>query len=291
MLSVCRCPSAFSKCLDDEIRQRCKSDNIRLTYHHTGIPAKGDELYSKIYQCVSARVFIPPDNKRSFASIMEGNSFVPPTYLSIEDIPEGDNVWFVKCQYGANGRKVKYMSSEQLKDYTLGPSEIIQTAITNLDLIDDCKYTIRAYLLFFNGQVYLYNDACCIKHAVPYDADNTDHSVQVNHKGYNTENSTIKLIPLKEHRNYSHFFGNMIEMLTSLKSRLESYYSQTTVNTYAIWGIDILVEKYFDVKLIEMNIVPNLTQMESIRRLVTYKMLNNMFRTILGMPQNGFVMI
>lgn len=291
MLSVNRGVSAFAGCLDDDIRHKCKPSKTRLTYHHTGIPAEGDELYSKVYKCVPKSHLMPLDNKKSFGAIMAHHSSVPRTFCSIEDIPDTPKTWFVKCQHAANGRQVKCMTTKQLKSYTLGPTEIIQEAITDLDLIEGCKYTIRAYLLFHNKQMYLYRDACCIKHALPYDAENTDHSVQVNHKGYNHEGSTIKLIPLSVHANYDQIIKNMLTLIKNLKPTLEPFCSYSSETTYAIWGIDILVESDFNVKLIEMNIAPNLTQMESIRKQLTHKMLNEMFRTILGMPQDGFISV
>ena len=290
MLYVGRSTTAFKGCLDNDIRSKCKSENIRLVHSYYKDDRPDAEKYN-IYENIPKATLLPLDNKASFASIMCGNPYVPQTYYSIDDLPDENKTWFIKCRYGANGRNVKCMTTEQLKSYELGSTEIIQTAITDLDLMNGCKYTIRAYMLFHNNQMYIYDDACCIKHADPYDPHNTDHSVQVNHKGYYEDGSNIKLSPLKRNSNYEIIFENMKKMLKSVKPNMEPYYKQSTKTTYVIWGIDILVESDFDVKLIEMNVCPNLTQIESIRQSVTYKMLNNMFRTVLGLPQDGFVMI
>lgn len=290
MLATQSCASAFSKSLDSDIRHHCKSrkSQIRIKYFKEYCKLSDDSKYDVIYERIPSSIVKCLDNKRQFGEIMINSPYVPKTYFSIDDLPDIDTIWFVKHQNGTRGHAVKCMTTQELKSYQLGKREIIQTAVTDLDLIDGCKYTIRGYLLFYDGKMYLYNDGCCIKHGIPYDAKNTDHSIQINHRGYDEDDSSIKLIPLSENPSYKVIFENMMKMMKNMQHLLQPCSNFVSGRHYAIWGIDILVEKNLNVKMIEMNIGPNLNQIKHIRKSVTYKMLNNMIRLIIGLSYEGF---
>lgn len=286
MLSVTRHRSVFQHCLDDEIRRILKDKHAMITYH-SGQKRSTDK---QLYERVLTRYLLELDNKWTFSEIMKGHSQVPPTYTCVSDIPptQPDSLWFIKNRYGANGRMVRCVTYNDLQQLTMDKKDIIQQAVTDLDLIDGCKYTVRAYILFHAGSMYMYDNACVIKHAFPYDSKSTCHDIQINHKGYTREGSKVSLTPLAEHR-YSHIIlSNIRSFINSVSQRLKPYAQSVTEQQYVIWGIDIIVQKDLSVKLIEMNIGPNLSQNRDIREQININMINNVFRIVLGLPQRSF---
>jgi len=291
IISTNRCSTAFKKVLDDEIRANFLDKDILFTYHRRAEHNKIEGNYSKIIRFMGedATFF---DSKINFGKIFNGCNFVPRTYFSIDEIKKygyaDDKLFFVKYSKGANGRNVRCVKWGDLKMQKLGHLEIVQEAVTDIDLIDECKYVVRTYILFFNGKVWYYNDGVVIKHALKYD-NSTSHAVQINHKGYLNLDSSITLTPFSRLNNYKKILKNIADIVPHVKNFGSYVVESSKKGTFVLYGIDIIVEKDMSVKLIEMNSLPNLTQTIKIRKEVNYKLINNLLRVVSGMNYDGFI--
>lgn len=293
IISANRCPTAFKDAIDDEIRAHFTSNNILFTYHCLGEHYEHERDYDNVirFMCNDASFL---DRKDNFGRLFNGCYFVPKTFFSIDDIEKcgynDDDMFFVKHSYGANGKHVRCVEWKDLKNQKLKDLEIVQEAITDIDLLDGCKYVIRAYVLFFNGNVWYYNDGVAIKHAFKYN-NSTSHDVQVNHKGYLHPGSSITLTPFSKLDNYKKVLKNIADIVPHIKNIGSYVVDSSKKGTYVLYGIDIIVKKDLSVQLIEMNCLPNLTQSIGIRKSVNYKLLNNMIRVVSGMDYVGFTKI
>jgi hypothetical protein len=203
------------------------------------------------------------DSKRGQAKMFHraGCAHIAPlVFLSVEDFERAGGfriapIWYVKAAHMTGGKGVICVSDQrqlrQAIEKLSTPSYVIQRGISDLHLIDDKKYVIRAYLLLLaNLAAFLYEEFLIIIHGRPYDATSTKHDVQVGHARAEWRSSFefdwFPSLHLKIHRASKSAMQAIVRSLKGLWS----------AGAFQLFGIDFLCSADRNIWLIEINAWP-----------------------------------
>lgn len=211
------------------------------------------------------------DNKGSVAKkINELGIFglFPATYFSVSDAinshQDSEKIWFVKPTYSTGGKGIQVLTNTELATFKLPPHHIIQEQVTNLELIKERKYTARAYIFVFDKKLYLFDDGFVMVHGIPYTERATDLATQVEHDGYTSPNSSIKMMRISELAEFSKKQAKLMHAISVLKPALAEFIEATSNTEYGLLGIDLLFDKNHTPTLIELNSKSNFVHTELI---------------------------
>lgn len=198
----------------------------------------------------------------------------PETYNNIYEINNISNIklYFIKDIYSTAGKGIKCMNGKELIDYKLNENEIIQEGVTDLKLIDNKKFVIRAYIIIFNNKIYLSKYSLCIVHDKNYNKLSKSYDIQIKHtigKG---------IIPLVE-TIYHSYINNIKDALINMKELFKPIIDNSK-NKYIIIGPDILITNNDEIKFLEFNTFPNINSTTNKEREIKEKMLFDLFNLV-----------
>lgn len=247
-----------------------KQGRIDLLYFNTyggKVPPEHSELG---FTLIDRARTIPLDHKRKMAETLQlAGLNRPMVYFDVESLPQqGDRLWFVKNPLATAGKDLYCVKTSEVAS-VFKSGFIIQEAIEDIDLIDKRKYTLRAYVLVFRGQVYLFPEGVLVIHGKDYSADDKSAEAQFLHTGYASSESEVSMRPLSSHAHYRAVLKSLRSLVPRCFMPFKNHLLDGKDNTYCLFGIDVLVGSDFDAYLVEINDRPNLVHTRAINQAVS----------------------
>jgi len=230
------------------------------------------------YQLIDRQRTIPLDNKaRMAAQLIEAGVAYPRVFFDSDDVPnEPDTLWFIKDPMMTAGKGIHVVRREQIAD-VFQDGCIIQEAVQDLLLLEQRKFTLRAYVLVNRGQLYLFSDAIYVLHAAPYDPQSQDPHVQFEHTGYMRADSPVSMRPFAEFPQQSEVMQNLAAEMARAFAAFRNLLKYEKPQAYCLFGIDALVKMDLTTVLIEINDRPNLVHPRLVNESVNVPMLRAMY--------------
>lgn len=266
-------------------------ENLMFTYwdsYYGPLPKFDRSLYKYCLRVLSREITNPIDDKGQLGEILNARSdLFPLTFSNPADIPyikaHPEGLWFVKNRHGAGGKQVSCHKYRELANIQLQPNDVLQQALVDVDLIGGHKYTIRCYLLIWNGQSYLHRHWYKVIHGEPYDRNSTDYAVQVSlrYSGGGTEFAAVT--PAHADETEQAMFAELRRSNIKIMRELAFLVAKSDREQYSILGCDFVVEANARAKLIEINAYPNLMHLNpSVANEVIYPMIKDTVSTLVS---------
>lgn len=254
-------------------------------------PPKVADHYQRIISLLPNKSTDSIDDKKLLAERLENHncSIMPKTYFNLSEVPreDPDKIWFIKWPYGTGGKDMQAARTSDLDGLKLFKQHIIQEGVTDILTFQDKKFTIRSYVLIWNGTINLHPQAFMVVHGPKYNPKSTDYSVQIKHAGYHKADSPINLIPLVNNPNYKELFASMMESTRHLLDPFSDITAQTSEDIYTLLGVDFIPTYNKQVKLIEINHRPNLIHTEEINKTINIPMIADVLIKTLKLHRNS----
>lgn len=219
------------------------------------------------------------------------NKHVPVTHFSTAQAishANDDRVLFVKSISGTRGEGVFCIRSTQLPNFELPKNHIIQESISNLSLFDERKMVIRFYVLIYNKCVYVHREGVVIVHGPKYDADSTDHKVQIQHNGPDVVKDLHTFSRTSE---YAHWFDRIISATKAMAPVFEKARQESSLFRFALMGADGLPCNDDSVCVLEFNTFPNMVNNPQEDPVYVPVLSSVLLITVAGMNDNSWVRI
>ena len=263
------------------------SENILFTYLRKSklnyIP-----LYDKIYHLLDSSIIRQLNDKKVMGYLLNDEIITPQIYTSSEELLKNDfdkdKIWFIKYIYGSCGRHIMCKTTEELMSIEISPRFIIQDGITNLDLYEGYKYTLRVFTLIHNKQFYLYRGLKQRVHGEKYNKNSLDYSIQVCGSNY-SERLPIYLDKSEE------LYQKLKEHSLLVKDKLKDFINETDETKYLLIGNDYLVKEDKSVILIEMNPLPNLVNSDEINQKINIPLMKDTINLVVNEQINNYDLI
>ncbi|MEM9091453.1 MAG: hypothetical protein AAGC93_22275 [Cyanobacteria bacterium P01_F01_bin.53] len=210
----------------------------------------------------------------------------PATFTSIQEAiahPEPVNIWFVKPHHLSGGRDIQVIPHSSLSDFELPKYNIIQAGVEDIKLIEGKKFTARIYLLLWNSKIYIFDDGFAMIHAPDYEKGSTDYSVQVDHRGYDSEESLVKVTLASEVDGFPALMSKASDAAKRIAPVFEEALSATSIRRYILLGIDLLPLENGDIKFIEVNAIPNFIHSKHVNQELNVPFFEHVMRVVYGM--------
>jgi len=224
---------------------------------------------------------IPLDNKATMAATLADAGLVyPRVYFHDEDVPdEPGSLWFIKDPMATGGRGITVVRREQIAEY-FNFGCIIQEAVQDIAVLNERKFTLRAYVLVNSGKLYLYPSAITVLHGAVYDPGSSDPMVQFEHSGYMEKDSPIKMLPFNEFSISRQVIANLEATIEQTFSAFSNFLKYEKKHTYCLFGIDSLVRSDLTTVMVEINDRPNLVHTKLINQQVNVPMVRAMMKVL-----------
>ena len=265
-----RCHKIFEK-IDIEL-----PDNIIFTYLRK---SKIKDETKCIYLLLDVSFTSQLNNKCKMGNFLNDEKITPKIYTSSGELLKGDyddnKIWFIKYINGSCGKHIICKTTDDLRSIEISPKFIIQEGITDLDLHDGYKYTLRIFTLIHNKKFYLYRGLKKRVHNEKYDKNSLDYSSQVCGSNYSERipyymNITEELyLRLKKHS-------------LLVKDKLKDIIDESDENKYLLIGNDYLVKDNKEVILIEMNPLPNLVNTDEINQKINIPLMEDTINLVVN---------
>ncbi len=209
----------------------------------------------------------------------------PPTFTDVASaLAQSGPVrtWFAKPAHLSGGRGITVLSGDDLPGYTLPPHTLLQAGVENLVLIDGRKFTVRIYLLLWNGCAYLFDDGFLVIHAPKYREGSTDYAVQVDHRGYQDASTGVTMHRISDHPKLGNFMQRTAAMMQRLAPVLAPCRDACDERHFLLPGVDLLVCRTGDLRCIEINAIPNFVHSAAINRTLNVPFFEQVMRMVTG---------
>ena len=217
----------------------------------------------------------------------------PATYARIEDAlaHRGEaGLWFVKPAHLSGGRGIEVVAGTDLPGFELPPHHIIQEGIEDIALIQGKKFTCRTYVLIWNSAVYQSDEGFALIHAPPYRPGSTDYAVQVVHRGFREDREDgVRMVPLSALDVGRHILHRSARAVSRLRPVFGQALSASSELKYIILGIDLLLLNTGDIRLIEINAIPNFIHSPTINSRVNVPLFAHVMRMVYGLGSSRFL--
>ncbi len=216
---------------------------------------------------------IPLDHKAKMANaLIDAGINYPRVYFDEVDVPdEPDSLWFIKDPLATAGQGICVTSREHIANH-FSFGYIIQEAVQDLALIEGKKFTLRAYVLVNQGQLYLFPAGIIVLHGAAYDPGSKDPMVQFEHADYMDQDSPIKMFPFEDYAPYETVFNDLKSHVIEVFSAFTNLLKYEKANTYCVFGVDVLVKSDLSTVMIEINDRPNIVHTRLVNERVNIPM-------------------
>lgn len=236
-----------------------QDSHIDLLYFDRYRGKKPPREVSVGFTLIDRKQTIPIDNKLQMANaLIDAGINYPRVYFIEEDVPdEPGTLWYLKDPMGTAGRGICIVPREEIaRKFAYG--DIIQEAIQDLLLKDGKKFTLRVYVLVNEANVYLFQDGIVVLHGAAYDPQSVDPKVQYEHTVYTNRQADVELSPFSDEPFYDEGLARIGESLGSIFQAFKELLKNEEVNTYCLFGVDVLLRENMSPVLVEINDRPNL---------------------------------
>jgi len=258
--------------------------NVLFTYLRK---SKLDDIpfYDKIYLLLDSSLTSQLNNKYKMGHLLNDEKITPKIYTSSEELVKTDyddnKIWFIKYINGSCGKHIMCKTTNDLKSIEISPKFIIQEGITDLDLHDGYKYTLRIFTLIHNKKFYLYRGLKKRVHNEKYDKNSLDYSAQVCGSNYSER------IPSYMNTNEELYLRLKNHSLL-VKDKLKDMIDQSDEYRYLLIGNDYLVKDNKDVILIEMNPHPDLVNSDEINQKINIPLMKDTINLVVKNEINNY---
>jgi hypothetical protein len=234
------------------------------------------------YQLLERSHTLPLDHKvLSARRLQEHGVNYPQVYFKAEDVPaDAALFWYVKDPLSTGGKKVFLCNRSNIGSFHQ-PGYLIQEAIQDVALIDDRKFTIRAYALVHAGVVYLYADSILVIHGKAYDPANPDPHIHYVHDGYAKPDADVRMLPSSAYAGYGEMWGEMMNVTRDAFAAFADELAHSDASRYCIFGLDFLQTADNQVALIEINDRPNFVHTKQINAEINAKMVEALLQVLM----------
>jgi len=249
--------------LRSSINPGCVSDTL-FTYFDTygGKQLPNLPAYARTVLLLDRALTNHFDNKSDFARRLQSAKCEEPfaaTYFSAEEALRAtddctDALFFVKSSYGTAGKGMRVVTREELRvDGAIPQRHVAQRAVEDLSLIDGRKFVVRFFILIHNKELLAHRRGTVIIHGEFYERSSTDYKVQIGHEGSGVRCASLDSFPDGEawHRAITRSVSGVVPALQPL-------IDASSLDRYAILGLDAVITSTGEAKLIEVNVYPNL---------------------------------
>lgn len=216
----------------------------------------------------------------------------PAGYLSVTEAlahPEPVAVWFAKPGHLSGGRGIEVISGTELRHYTLPRFYMLQAGVEDLELIDGRKFTARIYVLLWNRKAFLFDEGFVLVHGPAYVRGSTDYGVQVDHRGYEREDSGVEMALCSDRAVTRSLVAEACKPLRRMLPILEEACVATSPLRYLLLGIDVLQKADGSVTFIELNAIPNFIHSKRVNERLNILLFEQLMRMTTGMGSDRFV--
>lgn len=263
--AIARSDNYISTC--DPITQELCNQKIQNTFlsyvdtwNNTQVPVHPtlssiNLLDRKITNCLSDKMWLGQEVEKQ--NLLD---CAPRSYNTVQEAlncgDTKDRVLFVKGRGGTGGQEVSCIRYSDLTSYVLKPNYIIQEAIDNIELYENRKMVFRFFVLIHNKKVHLNRNSFAIVHGVEYDPNSTAYEIQVQHHG--EKDHEVIRFPLNTLEKYDSYMNSLQELTNNLLPVLENVRNESAEDKYILLGADGIPCKDGKIRLVEINIYPNL---------------------------------
>jgi len=243
-----------------------------------------------VYRSIIGEPIHKVNNKLKMSLVLNDETITPKIYTSSEDLLknnyENDKIWFIKYITGSCGRHMMCKTTDQLRSLEISPKFIIQEGIMDVDLHEDCKYTLRTFILIHNKQMYLYNKIKKRIHNKPYDEKTLDYLTQISGSPKSASTRLTMNLDQKSDLNIK-----LKENLRKVKLKMNELMNASDKYNYSLIGCDHLLRKNKEVILIEMNTFPDLVNSEEMNRTLNIPLMKDTINLVVNNEINNYELI
>jgi hypothetical protein len=202
------------------------------------------------------------------------------------------SLWFVKPALLSGGRGIRCIHGADLHDLVLEKNVILQRAVDDLLLWDGKKFTARIYVLIWNQRLFLCSDGFILVHGAIFDPGSTDYAVHVDHRGYNDPASSVMMMPLSSCASLKSYRSAFPDLVRALRPVLARCVEASSVDRYALLGVDLLFQRTGAIQIVEVNTMPNFIHSPQIIRDVNVPLFADILaRVVLDVERPGLMQI
>lgn len=263
--------------------------DIHFTYMCNAPLSVTLEPNDRLFRLIAPNWHNPYADKGRLPKILERHSLIgkiaPPTCAStaeasaFQDVP----IWFSKSRTGTSGQGMEVVAHSDLEAYDLPKGHVLQAGVENLRLVDGRKAVTRIYLLVWNRRFWLFGDGFHVVHGQPYREGSTDYDVQISHEGYRDANRPVELMPLHRDPEFASIMKTAQKFSAALGPALSDLVAASSSSDYLLLGIDTLLQNTGEMKLVEINAVPNFIHTEEVNQGVNIPFLVYAMRKMFGL--------
>jgi len=201
--------------------------------------------------------YVGAGGKRAFFRILATQGFtkyLPITYTKIEDVPQVDQTYFVKGDYGSYSAQIAVFHSYAalragVPKLPFAASYVIQPSIDRPLLHEGYKQSFRVYVLTLaSGEVYVYRRIFAALSGKPYSPQSRELEAHVpgfkGAKRVEVTNPQLRWIITRAAADVGHAYNNEVPYKGA---------------TYALYGVDVIVDEDGKPWVIENNVSCDIT--------------------------------
>jgi hypothetical protein len=276
-----RCKEIFT-----EVKKKIKLPENTLFTYLRGININYIPIYQDIYQLLNGVKIL--NNKKTLGLLLNDTLISSRVYTNVSDVlkvsSNENKLWFIKYIHGSCGRNMICKRTSDLKILQISEKFIIQEGITDLDLHDGYKYTLRIFVLIHDKKLYLYRGIKKRIHGKKYDMNSTEYNIHISGGSYKER------IP-HYYEDKDEIFQNIKNNLIELKKHIQSFINKTDKYLYILLGIDYVVETDKNVILIEINTLPNLVNAKEMNEKINIPLIEDSIHLIIGNRLNHYCLL
>jgi hypothetical protein len=276
-----RCKEIFT-----EVKKKIKLPENTLFTYLRDITINYIPIYQDIYQLLNDVNIL--NNKKTLGLLLNDTLISSRVYTNVSDILKtGSNenkLWFIKYIHGSCGMNMICKRTSDLRILQISDKFIIQEGITDLDLHDGYKYTLRIFVLIHDKKLYLYRGIKKRVHCKKYDVNSTEYNIHISGGSYKDR------IP-HYYEDKDRVFCNIKKNLLELKKHIESFINKTDKHLYILLGIDYVVTTDKNVILIEINTLPNLVNTVEMNAEINIPLIEDSIHLIIWGKLNNYCIL
>lgn len=279
------------------INSRCELNReVTVSYWSKFYGENPNEKDSDI-QVIDPKVYNRLESKSSVAKLLKEHGITdvfPATYHSVEEAlahKDPVDIWFVKPAHLSGGRGIEVIAHKDLAEFELPKFHLLQAGVENLALINGRKAVGRIYVVLWNKHSYLFDEGFVILHGPEYEKGSTDYTVQVDHKGYQGEGSSVSLKLSSDFSETKDLVEKSHQPLRQILPVLKEALDASSHNRYILLGIDVIPLDDGGLKFIEINAIPNFNHNQHLNSNLNTPFFTEAIKGMIGEESNRFYKI
>ena len=187
------------------------------------------------------------DSKIAFHNKMSKSTFTPESYLNKKLITDKESLYFVKKDGGTGAKGVHIYTYDELQNINT-INCVIQKNMKFPDLHNNKRYKIRQLVFLHNKCCYIHRESWASISDVEY---NSNSSLRDKHIIYQKQNT--EFILSRNLNNFDKIYKNILKSIIEFTKYYHDEIQKIEKNEFVILGFDFVVDKDYNVQIIEIN--------------------------------------